>query len=426
MADAVICPSCDYILDTSFLGEDILNQKTIEHAVIDASASEDALVVGDISDDAELLFNDSTGSFLTADTVDIVRRIAPVKVYASKSVQEMLAPQAVLGPAPDIEKRKSALSPFELHVLSFLDGARPVARVCKKAGLSIDDVRIALAMLIDKKAAVLVGTVQKPHLKDLLSDDEDLLGGDTVEDASLPVEPHKKKSGDWIEPQVQVAPMPEQPPAASPWQGEATTKRLAEREQTVVQVQDRLYSHPQPKLLDVEKREAQQRAAGFFELAHSELQKGNRVRAHMYARLAAETDPEEPRYQELLKTWASAARAVQSTEGALIADADLAERQGNVHKAIALLQEAVEKNPKNAAVHNRLGLLLALKLKQYNKAAEHVMTAVELDADNVAYKNNLGKIIALAEERGAVVARKALHSKSDKGGLLGKLKKAFD
>src|SRR5687767_2692080 len=82
--DSVICPRCDFILDPTFLGDDILNDpnaKTGKFAPVDASASEDAVVVGALGEDADLLFSDATGSFLTADTGDFVRRIAPATVY---------------------------------------------------------------------------------------------------------------------------------------------------------------------------------------------------------------------------------------------------------------------------------------------------------------------------------------------------------
>lgn len=167
------------------------------------------------------------------------------------------------------------------------------------------------------------------------------------------------------------------------------------------------------------------KAAGFFELAHKELNKGNRVRAHVYAKLAAETDPDEPKYQELLRTWnVSQLARTSSLEASLFGDADAAEKQGNYAKALALMQQALESNPNAAKIHNRVGLLLATRFKRFSQASEHLMRACELEPNNVVYKNNLGKIIALADERGAQVSAPG-GGKPEKG-LLGKLKKALE
>src|SRR5207237_6629463 len=129
----------------------------------------------------------------------------------------------------------------------------------------------------------------------------------------------------------------------------------------------------------------------------------------------------EPRVRDLLKRWPVAARAAATPEAALFADADMAEKQGNHHKALALLEQALVANPAAAHIHNRVGLLLATRFKRFSKASEHLMKACELEPDNVAYKNNLGKIIAVAHDKGSPV------SKKDAGvGLLGKLKKALE
>src|SRR5687767_319669 len=137
----VICPGCDYILDTGFLGDDILNERTGAQkpvkldANVNISGAGDALVLGGLDEPIDMMFSETTGSFLTADTLDVDRKILRGPVYVGKSVQDLMKPEAVLAQAKDIERRKVALSPFELHVLSFIDGVRPVARLRKKTGL---------------------------------------------------------------------------------------------------------------------------------------------------------------------------------------------------------------------------------------------------------------------------------------------------
>src|SRR3954463_12264341 len=95
-ANAVICPRCDFILDTSFLGDDILNEHTSgKHKPVRVSGTGDAVVIGGI-DEEVALFSESTGSFLTADTVDVDREVVPAALYVGKSVQQLMKPEAVL------------------------------------------------------------------------------------------------------------------------------------------------------------------------------------------------------------------------------------------------------------------------------------------------------------------------------------------
>jgi hypothetical protein len=406
--DSVICSRCDFILDPSFLGDDILNEHTSgKHRPVTSPG--DAVMIGGL-DEEVALFSESTGSFLTADTQDVDRAVVPAALYVGKSVQELMKPEAVLRAASDVDKRKAMLSAFELHVLSFIDGRRPVARIRKKTGLSPDDVRIAVGMLAEKGAVELAGVIEKPRMKDLvgsMSSEEDIDA--TAEDAKLP----------GLEVPAPIAAVAPIAPAAAP------AKKSGEWKPAVIEVEsledqsDVVAAPP----ADDEKKLARERAAGFFELAHIELKKGNRVRAHVYAKLAADTDPDEPKYRDLLKRWPQAARAATTLDASLVADADIAEKQGNHHKALALLEQALDANPDAAHVHNRIALLLATRFKRFSDASEHLMKACALEPDNVAYKNNLGKIIAVAHEKGTPVTKK---DTAASGGLLGKLKKALE
>lgn len=439
----VICPGCDYILDTAFLGDDILNERTGQQKPVNVAVSGggDALVLGGLDEPIDMMFSETTGSFLTADTVDVDRQIVRAPVYVGKSVQELMKPEAVLAQAKDIERRKVALSPFELHVLSFIDGKRPVARLRKKTGLTGDDLRIAVGMLAEKNAVVLAGVIAPPVMKDLLAgeldnSDDDLpatwdgpLAGRVTHEVTQP----RSAQGDddeWHEATTEDV-LPKDAGAGAGTDPEAKKRHFDSMDiPDMGEVEEPSKAAPSPwggnsnaKPLVHADTERRAKAKSFFDLAHSELAKGNRVRAHVYAKLAAETDPAEPKYQELLKTWAIASRASTSSaspETTLFADADVAEKQGDHHKALALMQQALDANPKAAHVHNRMGLLLATRFKKFAQASEHLMKACELEPNNVVYKNNLGKIIALADERGARAA--APGAKPDKG----KIKKALE
>ena len=185
-ADAtVICPGCDFILDSSFLGDDILDEVSGQHTPVSISSGSDAIVFGRLDEPIDLMFSESTGSFLTADTHDVDRQILRAPVYVGKSVQELMKPDAVLAQAADIEQRKAMLSPFEMHVLSSIDGKRPVARLRKKTGLSSDDLRIAVGMLAEKHAVVLVGTIAPPDMARMLDGE---LSDDGDDDDDVPVD----------------------------------------------------------------------------------------------------------------------------------------------------------------------------------------------------------------------------------------------
>lgn len=436
----VICPGCDYILDTAFLGDDILNERTgaqkpvkVSEAV-NVSSGGDALVLGGLDEPIEMMFSETTGSFLTADTLDVDRRILRAPVYVGKSVQDFMKPEAVLAQAKDIERRKVALSPFELHVLSFVDGVRPVARLRKKTGLSGDDLRIAVGMLAEKNAVVLVGFIAPPAMKNLLvgeldNSDDDLpatYDGKLSHDAAHDVthDQQGEQSDGWHEATTEdVLP---KVPGTDPQAGKK--RRFDSMDiPDVSDVDEPAKGAPSPwggnsnaKPLGPAAAERRAKAKGFFDLAHVELGKGNRVRAHVYAKLAAETDPGEPKYQELVKTCGVASRASTSTltsrETTLFADADIAEKQGDHHRALALMQQALDENPQAAHAHNRIGLLLATRFKKLWQASEHLMKACALEPNNVVYKNNLGKIIALAETRGAG-GQRAPGARPDKGTL---------
>jgi hypothetical protein len=464
----VICPGCDFILDAAFLGDDILNERTGQQKPVSISSGGDAVVFGGLDEPIDMMFSESTGSFLTADTLDVDRQIVRAPVYVGKSVQELMKPEAVLAQAKDIEKRKAMLSAFELHVLSFVDGVRPVARLRKKTGLSGDDLRIAVGMLAEKNAVVLAGVIAPPAMKDLLAgeldnSDDDLPAthdgpladvthdqqnqnahGDdewheaTTEDVppGAPPPPREKDTGEVAKARFDsmdipdVAEVEDHAKGPSPWGGNSNAAPLPPSAASKSPKQPAPpigrkpgIASPAVDAATAAAHDRRSKAKSFFDLAHSELGKGNRVRAHVYAKLAAETDPSEPKYQELLKTWAVSSRSATTLEASLFADADQAEKQGNHHKALALMQQALDASPSAAHVHNRMGLLLAMRFKKFSQASEHLMRACELEPNNVVYKNNLGKIIAVADERGA--RQGAPRAKSEKG-MLNKLKKALE
>lgn len=144
--------------------------------------------------------------------------------------------------------------------------------------------------------------------------------------------------------------------------------------------------------------EMQRKASRIFEQAEKDFAAGNVSSAIMNVKLALIYNPVEKRYRQFLADWeAVAVEPKAAKETKLLDDAQEAEQRGDYEKAFELLSKALERAPRNAGLHNRIGVLLATRLKRYKEAAEHVLTAIELAPGNLAYKNNLGKILAKEE-----------------------------
>lgn len=82
--------------------------------------------------------------------------VRPVSLDEDLAPDTFFRPDAVLtltGPAP------ADLGPFEAHIASLIDGARPVARLRKKSGVSSADLRIALGALRDRNLLRVSGIV---------------------------------------------------------------------------------------------------------------------------------------------------------------------------------------------------------------------------------------------------------------------------
>lgn len=152
---AVICTGCDFILDTGFLGGDILDEEQqlrpgqggVDPAVFNLA---DAVILGNIGDD--------TSSFETSDSGFHLRKEAQAaRLYVSGRSQAVMSPDAVVGLIDAAGNKGVRLTPFEKHVLRFIDGRRPVEAIRRQAGLDEAEVKTALATLADKGVVKVVG-----------------------------------------------------------------------------------------------------------------------------------------------------------------------------------------------------------------------------------------------------------------------------
>jgi len=151
---AVICSGCDFILDTGFLGEEILDEEKtlrpgrggVDPAMFNLA---DAVILGDIDDTAQ--------SFETSDSGFHVRESTGARLYVSGRSQALLAPDAIPAIIQAASSSGVRLTPFERHVLTFIDGSRPVETIRQIAGLDESEVKTALATLADKGVVEVVG-----------------------------------------------------------------------------------------------------------------------------------------------------------------------------------------------------------------------------------------------------------------------------
>jgi tetratricopeptide (TPR) repeat protein len=156
---AEICTGCDFILDTAFLGADILDEEEalrpgaggVDPSVFNLA---DAVILGDIEENSQV--------FETSDSGFDNRESAGARIYVSGRSQALMSPDAI--PAKMHTETPVRLTPFEKHVLDFIDGKRPVELIRKAAGLDESEVKTALATLADKGVIQVIGR--------LLADDE--------------------------------------------------------------------------------------------------------------------------------------------------------------------------------------------------------------------------------------------------------------
>jgi len=140
-------------MDTQFLGGDILDEEHqlrpgqggVDPAVFNLA---DAVILGNIGDDSSSFETSDSGFHLKAD-------LGAARIYVSGRSQAVMSPDAVIALIDRSEKVR--LTPFEKHVLRFIDGKRPVEVIRRQAGLDEAEVKTALANLADKGVVKVVG-----------------------------------------------------------------------------------------------------------------------------------------------------------------------------------------------------------------------------------------------------------------------------
>lgn len=224
-----VCSRCEYILDPSFLGSDILNERTRDGSDDDLPAplppeedfGGDALILGRLgaSDEQE----SAPQAFITDRSNDFMPALnskAPASVYITAELRNLLMPFRVLQHTADADARADdVLSSFHRRIFDLIDGTRTLEEVQNEVGLSDHDLCVAVAMLCDKALVEAKPEPKKQHpqtlgdLDDSTRELEDLPPIATPEEQAAAVESSQRSST--REPQKAERPAPRSTPPPS-------------------------------------------------------------------------------------------------------------------------------------------------------------------------------------------------------------------
>jgi Tfp pilus assembly protein PilF len=162
----------------------------------------------------------------------------------------------------------------------------------------------------------------------------------------------------------------------------------------------------------------QSRASKLYEAAMKDKAAGNLISAEMNMKLALSFDPNNFEYRRELAGLSKAAKDEKDnvTPGRQLYDqATEAERNGDVKKALRLLEKALAAEPKNPTFLNRLGALLVTN-GELERGRELIQEAIELAPENETYTRNLARVETMITSE----AKKSKRGKSLLGGLFKK------
>jgi tetratricopeptide (TPR) repeat protein len=150
------------------------------------------------------------------------------------------------------------------------------------------------------------------------------------------------------------------------------------------------------------------KARQLFEQAVKEHAAGKLGAARMNVKLATIYDPTAGDYQRVLDQWEEKPRDDVPLRGGRPEYVELYERaqeledDGDVDGALDALERGMQLAPNAAAFHNRIGVILAMRKREFDRAAAEIERAIALEPDNAHYRNNLGKVMSRANRRRAV------------------------
>ena len=146
--------------------------------------------------------------------------------------------------------------------------------------------------------------------------------------------------------------------------------------------------------------ELRKKAERIYEQALKDQAEGRLSSALMNAKLAMNFDSSVEAYGELfeaLNKEKAQPKGPRPRELVLFEQASEAEGKGEYDKAAKLLEQAIVINPRAAALYNRLGVVLSIRLKRHDEALAHLKRAIDLEPGSIVYMNNFSKVTGLLE-----------------------------
>ena len=146
-----ICGGCDFILDTSFLGDGFIDDEESKRFNAAPGKAEPSPWSDDLGGDSLILGNlsDHVAMFRTNDS-GMEDKLRGMQLYVGSAIQAMLSPHAVPVVQSSALSESVRLNPFERHVLALADGSLPVGGIFQQSGLNREELYTALATLTDK------------------------------------------------------------------------------------------------------------------------------------------------------------------------------------------------------------------------------------------------------------------------------------
>jgi Flp pilus assembly protein TadD len=158
---------------------------------------------------------------------------------------------------------------------------------------------------------------------------------------------------------------------------------------------------PAPQNRRAPTEDMRRKARNLMEQAQQDHAVGRLGAARMNAKLATIYDPDNEHYKRILAEWErpSTEQGSRPEYVALYEEAQAREDDDDIDGAIALLEKGLRLAPNPAAFHNRIGVLLAMRKRDFERARDEIQKAIALEPGNAHYRNNLGKVMARANRR---------------------------
>jgi tetratricopeptide (TPR) repeat protein len=397
--DAWVCPFCDYVLDasvvdpnlvhTSDLGEDDLDEDPITVTGADAldtneidtllsddpiTGTPEAMIVGEINDDTE-------------PPTFVAEKGKGYLFYGTGSWKQNV--QAIL----DAPSTAEPVYPTDMTEDDLGEGVDP-SDYEDRSAIDVDTMKLGLKKKpVHGEAGALGPSSRSGHanLPALMKAPEAL-----PLDALWP----ELESGD--------LPAPEEPAIREP------------------EIREPEAAKSEAKKLEPAPADLETRAKKLWDQAQLERSRGDLVAAHRNLKLALTFAPTSYALKRLLTDVARELPRDRKSPAKFSQNQSLADRaaekekDGDIDGAIELLERALRSPSKDAAVYNRLGVILAIRKKDYVRGREMVERALELSPDNAVYANNLSKILTVAATADLMKGRGgSAGDKKGGGGLLG-------